>query len=136
MRVKTCESFNNPPIYFDTSVTDLPNPVVPLPAIGNGLEVIDTHRKSNGQEFILVNGLDDDVCSKLPGVHDENRPPMFGQLPDGSWLQFDPHFDVMENTVDNPLPDGGENNTTIWNWNENCHTFFVLTTCYISCLLV
>ena len=109
-----CESVKNPPIYFDTSKTHLPNPVVPLPAIGSGLELIDTHKEaSNGDEFILVNGLDDDVCKQLPDVHWETEAPMFGQLPDGTWLQFDPRFDVLHNTVENPLPDGGGINTIL-----------------------
>ncbi len=110
MRYKdNCEQVLNPPVYFDDNTKKmLTNPVVPLPAIGDGLEVIDTHKKSNGQEFILVNGLDDAVCRQLPDIHYETEEAMFGQLPDGTWLQFDPHFDVMENTVENPLADGGE----------------------------
>ena len=105
-----CTPLLNPPIYFDTNVTHLPNPVVSLPAIDNGLEVIDAHKDSNGEEFILVDGLNGAICSQLPDVHHEKEAPIFGQLPDGTWLQFDPRADLTENTIENPLPDGGKEN--------------------------
>jgi len=118
---RTCQAILNPPIYFDLTKTTLPNPVVPLPALGEGLELIDTHiLESAGQHFILANGLEDDVCSMLPDVHDEKEPPIFGQMPDGTWLQFDPHVDVEENTVENPLPDGGGMRSLITNEISQC----------------
>jgi len=40
-------------------------------------------------------------------VTEERDPPVFGQLRDGSWLQFDPRLKLEENTIDSPLPDGG-----------------------------
>lgn len=118
---RTCQAILNPPIYFDLTKTTLPNPVVPLPALGEGLELIDTHiPESAGQHFILANGLEDDICSMLPDVHDEKEPPVFGQMPDGTWLQFDPHVDVEENTVENPLPDGGGMRSLITNEISQC----------------
>lgn len=101
-----CAPVNNPPIYFDTSKTHLPNPVVQLPALGNGLEVIDSHKDSNGQEFILVNGLNDSSCSQFPDKKMENTP-VFGQLPDGTWVQFDQRLDLKENSLEAPLSNGG-----------------------------
>ena len=70
------------------------------------LEHIDTTR-SNGGEYILRNGLTDDLCDSLNDVTEERDPPVFGKLPDGSWLQFDPRLKLEENTLDAHLPDGG-----------------------------
>ena len=108
MENNSCEKIRNPPIHFDkTTVKYLSNPVVPLPALNNGLEPIDTHKDSNGEEFILVDRLDDKVCSQLPNVAKDEDPPTFAQLPDGTWLQFDPRLNLNDNTVQRPLPDGG-----------------------------
>lgn len=117
-----CRPVSNPPIYFDTNATQLANPVVPLPAVGSGgLEVIDLQKnESSGQEFILLNGLDHDVCTQLPDILYEDDPPVFGQTPDGMWLQFDPRYDVEENTAENPLRDGGGTRTLISNGLAQC----------------
>eukprot|EP00957_Ditylum_brightwellii_P189431 14418472-Ditylum_brightwellii.AAC.1 len=34
-------------------------------------------------------------------------PPIFGKLPDDSFAVFDPYLLLQENTVENPIPDGG-----------------------------
>jgi len=96
--------------------------VVPLPAVGSGgLEVIDQQKnESSGQEFILLNGLDHDICTQLPDIMYEEDPPVFGQTPDGMWLQFDPRYDVEENTAENPLRDGGGTRTLISNGLAQC----------------
>ncbi len=117
-----CRGVLNPPIYFDTSKTQLANPVVPLPAIGTGgFQIVDEQKiQSSGQEFILVDGLDHDVCSQLPDVINEEDPPIFGQTPDGTWLQFDPRYNVEENTAENPMRDGGGRLSRISNGIAQC----------------
>lgn len=78
-----------------------------LPSISAGvLEQIDVDR-SRGGDYILYGGLNDALCSQLSDVTEESDAPVFGQLPDGSWLQWDPIMILEENTVDSPLPDGG-----------------------------
>jgi hypothetical protein len=37
----------------------------------------------------------------------EKKAPVFALLPDGTWLMHDPRMVLEDNTVDNPLPDGG-----------------------------
>ena len=70
------------------------------------LEHID-ELQTHGGEYILIDGLSDNLCAKLNDVTEENDPPIFGQLPDGSWLQFDPSIMLEENTVESPILDGG-----------------------------
>ena len=82
---------------------------VNLPSISAGaLEQIDS-TLSEGGDFILAdgNGLSDLVCDDIAAVIEQNDAPVFGQLPDGNWLQFDPRMVLEENTVENPILDGG-----------------------------
>lgn len=37
-------------------------------------------------------------------------PPVFAQLPDNTWALYDQRLNLNENTIDNPLMDGGGNN--------------------------
>jgi len=103
---RECEELRNPLVHF---YADSPNPmnVLRLPAISRGvLEQIDEAR-TRGGEYILFGALTDDVCNQLNDVTEERDPPVFGQLPDGSWLQFDPRLMLEENIVDDPIADGG-----------------------------
>ena len=96
----------NPLVHFYPN-SPQPGLVLSLPDVSAGiLEHIDTTR-SDGGEYILRNGLNDDLCNSLNDVTEERDPPVFGQLPDGSWLQFDPRLKLEENTIDAHLPDGG-----------------------------
>ncbi len=60
---------------------------------------------SDDGDFILMEGLDDPKCDSIPAVTNE---PIFGQLSNGSWLQFDPRIALRSNTPSSPLPDGGK----------------------------
>jgi hypothetical protein len=84
-----------------------PYTVLSLPNVASGtLDSIDEVR-SRGGEFILQGGLSDPVCSQLNDVTEENDAPVFGKLPDGSWLIFDPRMTLGENTLEHHIPDGG-----------------------------
>ena len=68
-----------------------------------------------GDEFILRSDFDSSACAAIPDRTDEaNYPsePIFGKRFDVStgtfqYLLFDPHLMLLENTVENPSPDGG-----------------------------
>lgn len=82
--------------------------VVNLPNISAGaLEQIDSTLSEGGDYILAVgNGLSDSVCDGI-AVIEQNDAPVFGKLADGSWLQFDPRLVFEENTVEDPIPDGG-----------------------------
>jgi len=58
-------------------------------------------------EYLLMVDLSDTKCDMLPEIMNHNDSPIFGKLPNGTWLLFDPHLDFQTNTPENPLPDGG-----------------------------
>jgi len=106
MEDKSCQSLRNPLVNFHVGSV-LPENVLNLPAISEGvLEPIDGPQTSDG-EFILFGGLSDPLCYQLNDSTEEEDPPVFGKLPDGSWLQFDPRLVLEENTLESPIPDGG-----------------------------
>ncbi len=102
------DSYGLTATYFSPTVQ--PENVLTLPAISEGvLDHIDEVRTLGG-EYILFGGLADTqaaMCDQLNDVIEEGDSPVFGQLPDGSWLQFDPRLVLEENTLDSHLPDGG-----------------------------
>jgi len=103
-----CEDLPNPLVHFNPSSVQ-PLNVLNLPNVSIGtLEHIDELR-SHGGEYILVNGLSDDLCDQLNDVTEERDPQVFGKLPDGSWLLFDPRMLLEENknTPESHIPDGG-----------------------------
>ena len=58
-------------------------------------------------------------------------------MPDGSWLQFDPRMILEENTLLDPIPDGGGLVRSLTAEREypaglNC-AFWVVTTHYMTC---
>eukprot|EP00554_Chaetoceros_debilis_P007442 CAMPEP_0194077066 /NCGR_PEP_ID=MMETSP0149-20130528/3732_1 /TAXON_ID=122233 /ORGANISM="Chaetoceros debilis, Strain MM31A-1" /LENGTH=4275 /DNA_ID=CAMNT_0038757959 /DNA_START=113 /DNA_END=12940 /DNA_ORIENTATION=+ len=100
-----CVIVENPRVSitgFEASVTgyvlDLPNTLIPI-----------DEKATNGEELTLPDGLDDSKCVLIPVVRETlSDEPIFGKLPDGSYLQFDPRLDFKSNTLDSPIPDGGK----------------------------
>lgn len=106
MEDESCEILRNPLVHFYPDSLQPPN-VLLLPNVSaDVLEQIDEVH-SRGGEYILFPGLSDSLCDQLNDVTEERDAPVFGQLPDGSWLQFDPSIVLEENTVESPIPDGG-----------------------------
>jgi len=106
---RVCQRLPNPLVNFypDDPDTIKPSNVLSLPDVSlNVLESID-EVPSRGGEYILIDGLTDALCNSLSDVTEETDAPTFGQLPDGSWLQFDPRLILEENTLLDPIPDGG-----------------------------
>lgn len=106
---RVCQRLPNPLVNFypDDPATIKPSNFLSLPGVSvNVLELID-EVPSHGGEYILIDGLTDALCNSLNDVTEETDAPIFGQLPDGSWLQFDPRLKLEENTVLHPIPDGG-----------------------------
>ena len=62
---------------------------------------------TDGAELILKNGFTGNVCNEIPEITEDNDTPIFGKLPDGSWVQWDPRVVLKTNTPDEPIPDGG-----------------------------
>jgi len=61
---------------------------------------------SFAQGFLSLDDLHDADCNVIPLENQEGF--VFGQLPDGSWLQFEPRLQLATNTPMAPLPDGGK----------------------------
>ena len=101
-----CEYLANPLVHFYQDSAQ-PAIVLPLPGIADGVLYHINEVRSLGGEYILANGLNEDQCGELNDVTEETDSPVFGKLPDGSWLQFDPRVVLEGNTVKSPIPDGG-----------------------------
>jgi len=102
----SCQILPNPVVHFYFDSVQ-PETVLTLPAISESIfEPID-ELKARGGEYIIFDGLSDSLCDKLNDVNEEGDPPVFGQLPDGSWLQFDPILVLQENTLESHIHDGG-----------------------------
>jgi len=71
-------------------------------------EVIDEHITGNGgEEYILPVGSQDASCANIPVITEADATPVFAKLPDGTWLMHDPRLVLEENTLENPIFDGG-----------------------------
>mmetsp|Transcript_6781 Transcript_6781/g.9027 ORF Transcript_6781/g.9027 Transcript_6781/m.9027 type:complete len:2086 (+) Transcript_6781:84-6341(+) len=100
---------------------------------------VNTHF-SNNEEFILVNGLTDSsqeaTCDAVSLAIESDDAPVFAQLSDGTWLQFDPRLRLEENTVNNPISDGGGSNYIISGEETLCsnvpRTFLNKDSCILS----
>jgi len=95
----TCQPILNPAVNF-TGFENLPTYALNIPKQPNSVRTI-------GDEFILLQPLNDTRCSMIPDVVEVNDPPIFGLGSDGSWLQFDPRLNLEGNTMLNPIADGG-----------------------------
>lgn len=101
----------------DGRCVTVPNPPVNLTSIEGDSTILDLHENNlepideyyNSDEFILQNPLTDPLCAKIPDVFEHGDEKIFGRLPDGTWLQFDPRLELQSNSLESPLPDGGKN---------------------------
>lgn len=106
----TCQLFLNPVVNF-TGFGNLPTYILKIPAVTSGnISAIESYN-TNGDDLILLQTLSDTRCTSIPNIFEVNDPPVFGILPDGSWLQFDPRLNLKSNTVTKPLTDGGGQTT-------------------------
>ena len=94
---------------------------VDLPSIDNGENwpVFETWVHPNEDALLNTTSLEDsNECDDFPSFHlplPHNEPgapkgrfqTVFGKTPSGIEFAYDPHLALQENTVDNPLPDGG-----------------------------
>eukprot|EP00804_Cyclotella_cryptica_P009369 CCRYP_018076-RB/>CCRYP_018076-RB protein AED:0.03 eAED:0.03 QI:374/1/1/1/0.94/0.9/20/617/4181 len=106
MEDESCQWFENPVVTFYSDSIQPPKVLI-LPNISESiLEPID-EMISNGGEFIYFDGIKDLSCDQLNDVTEQNDSPIFGKLPDGSWLQYDPRLRLEENNIKTPIVDGG-----------------------------
>mmetsp|Transcript_31842 Transcript_31842/g.73213 ORF Transcript_31842/g.73213 Transcript_31842/m.73213 type:complete len:3134 (+) Transcript_31842:2040-11441(+) len=102
-----CLYVQNPPINFPSEYVNPASYVVNLNTTDNILHPIDMDGPFlNG--YVTTKALDDPVCDTIP-LEIEGK--VFGILPDGSWLQYEPRLQLAENTIAKPLRDGGEATT-------------------------
>lgn len=102
----SCQALPNPHVKFYPDSVQ-PSSFLNLPNVTAGiLDRIDEVR-SQGVEYLLRGGLNDPLCGQLSAVTEENDAPVFGKLPDGSWLQFDPRIMLEDNTLESHISDGG-----------------------------
>lgn len=121
---------NNPEVKF-TGVPSSINPYnavdlpelnsIDFPSIDNGEEwpVFETWIHPNEDALLNTTSLEDtNQCDDFPNFHiplphDKEGAPkgafstVFGKTPSGIEFAYDPHLALLENTVENPLPDGG-----------------------------
>ena len=93
----------NPRIQFLSSNPQKPPTVITMAssnAINNFIPVPGTVKN---EEFLLPDGLDDPICKAIPlGEY-----PVYLDFTDGTYLSFDPRLTLLNNTMDEPLPEGG-----------------------------
>jgi hypothetical protein len=107
MEDQSCQILYNPLVHFYGDSVQ-PEHVLSLPAISEGgLKQLDELNIRGGEYMLTNGGLTDSLCEQLPDFAEEAAAPVFGQLPDGSWLQFDPTQVLDQNTLESHLPDGG-----------------------------
>ena len=107
----SCVAAQNPAINLDGFESDASH-VFNLPK--NSLSLTDEGWSDNEEQVYLLrtslfnNSTFSEKCSKLPSVPEIGDEPIFGKLPDGTWLMFDPRLDLMTNTLNSPAQDGGK----------------------------
>ena len=78
-----------------------------------------------GGDLLLESAVDDEICETFPNPYDNDYrgadpmnpddvpsrfdpdQPVFAKLPDGSYAMYDSRLVAVENTLENPTPDGG-----------------------------
>ena len=99
-----CEYYGNFDVDF-TGFESLPEVTIGNFASGNP-QPIDVHI-SGGSDYILTSPISDAICDEIPEVTERGDPPIAAQLPTGQWVLYDPYLDIVDNTVESPIPDGG-----------------------------
>lgn len=93
----------NPQVFFD-DVTAPTNPQVNLE--GHAIEVDTQYFSGDAQELHLYSSLDGNACAQFPKITGYPDFVAVGTFKNEFWLH-DPRFDLHENTVEDPKPDGG-----------------------------
>ena len=88
---ESCQNIRNPIVNF-TNHDDLPTYIIKIPASSKNLPPIE--QWTNGDEFILTSSLQHKSCEHVPRLSRFGDPPVFGELSDGTWLQFDPRLQL------------------------------------------
>ncbi len=101
-----CVRAENPRVDI-TGVESQVSYILDLSSVENQLIPID-EEFTNGEEYILSNALDNDICKDIPPVREYGDEQIFGKLSDDTYLVFDPRLDLEQNTPDAPLMDGGK----------------------------
>lgn len=91
------EFISNPVVYFDDQT---PPPGITLSLDGNGFKADDD------DDFFLTKNLDDPNCDLVPVQRGQDLYDVTGIL-NGEYCLFDPRFVIRDNTLENPLQDGG-----------------------------
>ena len=80
-----------PPLTISLTPQDFTDKFIPIPG------------SSSNEDFILTETLTEAMCDDIgPGDY-----PVYVNFGDGNFMAFDPRIQPMENTVENPLIDGG-----------------------------
>ena len=67
----------------------------------------DVYKSVTGYDFQLVSGITDAKCMDVPFSAEEGNAPVFAKLQDGTYLQWTSQLVLEENTIENPIFDGG-----------------------------
>jgi len=101
-----CREFKvgNPPIQF-LSIKNQPQHVfdnVPLSALDEFFIPVPGTVDDSG-DYLLPGGSTDPKCETFNGKHY----PIYIRFSDGTYMAFDPRLELIENTLENPVIDGG-----------------------------
>ena len=109
LETSECVGMKNFLVNF-TGYEDIPTYILDLP---DDLTPIDYYTSHRG-EYMLMSAIDDPAaCIAVPQVPELEDQKVFGRLADGTWLRFDPRLNLDENTLENPLIDGGKSNQLV-----------------------
>lgn len=124
----------NPTVNLDERFIDIDSIFqLDLSSLNLGEELVILNKKTSlGSELLLTVKIDDPICSSFPDPIDNDfrgpdsnhprttspyplmtcskfnpDPPVFGLLPDGGYALHDLRLQFQENTIENPLMDGG-----------------------------
>jgi hypothetical protein len=80
-----------------------------LPVFGNGTGSAWRAISNQVPQFMLTTTLAESACAGLSAaaIGAVNGPPIFARTSDGVWLIYEPRVVLAENTIDNPIVDGG-----------------------------
>jgi len=93
----------NPPIRFESNNPQLPPNIIELTPQDRTQFFDPLPRTSLEEEFILQNELNEPICEELSA----ESFPVYIDFTDGNWMAFDPRINIQDNTIEQPIPDGG-----------------------------
>ena len=96
----------NPRIKFMSSNPQKPPTIITMSSPNDINNFISVPGTVKNEEFLLPDGINNPMCKTIP----LGEFPVYLDFTDGTYLSFDPRLTLLNNTIEEPTPEGGGRN--------------------------